>query len=215
MLSNRRTLLNKLLNKYSFEITGWVLDIGGKRYFKKGNFIKPKKNIKKWEYLNIDPSTNPDYCCNADDIPLKNETVDTILLLETLEYISNTDSVLEEVHRVLNRGGNCIISIPFLNPIHGDFRIDKKRYTEKYIKELIMRNGFSIKIFVKMGSIGSVIHDLILVSSTYAHPRKSALIPKLIRINLGLISPLFSFIDYMTEAQNNYITTGYFIIVKK
>ena len=49
---------------------------------------------------------------NAHCLPLKNEIFDYILCTEVIEHTIKPSKTLDEIARVLKKGGNCIISIP-------------------------------------------------------------------------------------------------------
>ena len=66
---------------------GRVLDIGGRKIGKRGIFSPPLDRVDLWEYLNTDPLTKPDYCCNAEKIPLPDFSVDTVIMTELLEKV--------------------------------------------------------------------------------------------------------------------------------
>ena len=64
---------------------GRVLDVGGKKIDRRGTFIPPFDQVNSWEYLNSDEKTKPDYCCSAENIPLEDASVDTVIMTEVLE----------------------------------------------------------------------------------------------------------------------------------
>ena len=82
-MTRRRYYLDNLLNQQDFN--GEILDIGGKKENKRGNF-DPKKftNVKSWEYLNIDPNTKPDYLMDLSDLGSIKKKFDFILICRCL-----------------------------------------------------------------------------------------------------------------------------------
>ena len=51
-------------------------------------------------------------------IPYKNNSVDEIFTRSTLEHLDNPQFILEEIHRVLKKGGKATILVPhFSNPL--------------------------------------------------------------------------------------------------
>ena len=113
MNSLRRYYLDQNLNKYSSLMKGKVLDIGGKKKNRRGSFINPVECVESWEYLNTDKTTGPDYCCSAEDIPLEDKSIDTVIMMELLEYLPSPKEVLDEIYRVLSDKGYVLISVPF------------------------------------------------------------------------------------------------------
>ena len=212
MISFRRLYLDECLERYKPLMKGRVLDVGGKRVGKRGSFRPPMEAVQNWEYLNTDESTEPDYCCNAEAIPLSNETVDTIIMTELMEYLPEPKKVLSEIYRIAKNSCNIFISIPLLNPIHGDYWADCVRYTPVMLHEMAEETGFHIIKIEPMGSVGAVIYDILRVATSYGDEsgglrRFSSLLLK----SRGL----FRWIDKKTERQKKYINTGYFLIMSK
>jgi SAM-dependent methyltransferase len=54
------------------------------------------------------------YNIEEGDLPLKDETFDLVLLLDVIEHLFDPDHVLDEILRVLKRGGYVIITTPNL-----------------------------------------------------------------------------------------------------
>ena len=212
MISLRRDSLDSLLKKHKSLMKGNVLDIGGKKNEPRGSFRPPHNNVKSWKYLNIDEKTKPDYHCDLNTIPLRDNSIDTIIMMEVLEYIPNPEKAFAEIYRVLNYEGHIIFSFPFLSPMHGDYWLDRARYTPVMIEEMVLPLGYKIILIESMGSVGSVIYDIIRASFGYASKKGYKLLFSKV---LVFISPLFRFIDYISKTQKKYINTGYFVTLKK
>jgi len=50
--------------------------------------------------------------CNTRELPFKNETFRQVLSLYNLEHTKDLQNVLAEIHRVLKRGGEILVSLP-------------------------------------------------------------------------------------------------------
>ena len=211
-LSLRRYYLDFYLNQHKNLMKGHVLDIGGKKDHPKGEFIPPKSGVDKWEYLNSDRNENPDILSDVENIPLKDKSIDTIIMTEVLEYLGNPMKALFELNRILSNDGNILISIPFMHPIHGDFLDDRARYTNTYLTEIFKKVGLNIVKIKPMGSVCSVIFDILRVTFSYANKTK---INTIVFIILHFFRPLFLKSDKLFKTQRKYINTGYFIVLKK
>ena len=212
MISFRRFYLDKFLYSNIQFIHGRVLDIGGKKIGKRGNFSPPLDNVEIWEYLNTDPLTDPDYCCSSENIPLPDVSVDTVIMTELLEYLPDPKLVLAEIYRVIKDKGKVLISVPFLNPIHGDYWVDRHRYTPVALKEMALKEGFSINKLEPMGSVGAVLYDILRVAFGYADVEVKY--RKCLQF-LERSKNLFFYIDRTFDKQKNYINTGYFMVISK
>jgi len=199
----RRYYLDKVLSNVNFY--GKVLDVGGKKENKRGVFRPPLDKVESWEYLNIDKSTNPDYFCSADKIPVDNNRFDMIILAEVIEHLLNPEDVLKECNRVLKKGGKIIVSIPFLNALHAD-PYDFQRWTDVKIENVFNKSGFKDISIKPMGGKIAVIYDLLYFSTTHTNLRS-----RIFRKILQISSPIFKILD----KPNRFATTGYFIEAKK
>ncbi len=86
---------------------------------------------------------------NAESIPGKKETFDTVLLLDVLEHIRKDSRVLLEVKRVLVPGGTAIITspaLPFLWSDHDKNQGHFRRYTKRDFIQLSKKAGLTTKI---------------------------------------------------------------------
>ncbi len=211
----RRVLLDNALYKNIALIKGRVLDIGGVRKSKRGKFVPPLQAVQLWQYANINPQTQPDFCCDAACIPAADGSYDTIVMTELLEYVVDAQAVLTEAYRLLSPGGICLVSVPFMNPIHGDNHADRQRFTELKLRELCGLAGFNSVSIEPMGAIFSVIYDSLYVSFGYAGAGPDKTVWKTARKFLELFKPLCLWLDGKSRRIRNYINTGYFIVLRK
>ncbi len=215
MITCRRKLLDKALEEAIPFMRGRVLDIGGRKVRHRGCFRPPVHQVDSWEYLNLDSSTQPDYCCDAAQIPIDDGIVDTIVMTEVLEYLERPESVLTEIYRLLSQNGVCIISVPFLHPVHGDWQSDRYRWTSVRLEELFRGAGFKEISIQPMGSVWAVLHDVLHVSWGYSHPNPNRMHIKILRKLLHWSTPLFEWLDTKTSVSDKYVNTGYFVVLKK
>lgn len=92
-------------------------------------------------------------------VPIRDEVADLVVAIEVLEHIPETDKVFDELRRILKKGGDLIMSVPFLYGIHDE--IDHIRLTEKAIKYLANKHGFRILDLRSTGGIFSVLGQLL------------------------------------------------------
>ena len=211
MHSLRRDCLDKLLEDNKEYFRGKILDLGGKKEGKRGNFDISKYSSEV-TYLNTDNSTCPDINSSAENIPIEDNTFDCVVATELLEYISDPKVVMEEVYRVMKVDGHAFISVPLLHPIHGDYNHDKLRFTESYLQALSNEIGFKEYKIQSMGSVGSVLFDILKISFGYAG---NSSLRGVFSYILFIFKPFFRLLDKMTENQKRFINTGYFLVLKK
>jgi SAM-dependent methyltransferase len=214
-LTCRRTLLDKALAANISLMKGKVLDIGGTKNNKRGNFNPPLNKVISWQYVNTNPQTQPDFCCDAANIPVGDGSFDTIIMTELLEYVQEPIMVLKEAFRLLKKEGMLIASVPFLNAVHGDNFADRQRFTQLKLQELSKNTGFEVVSIKPMGALFSVIYDFLYVSFSYTRTRPNAFAAKLARQILRPSKPLSLWLDRKMPNLANYINTGYFLILRK
>ena len=210
MHSFRRQKIDKLILMNVKFIKGEVLDIGGTNSTKEilNSILLNKINIK---ILNKNKKYKPDILSDFDYYNNFKKKYDTILSFELIEYLEHPKEFFNKVYKLLKPKGYMILSIPFLNPIHGD-KLDNYRITKKKLIEITKKEKFQIIKFQNVGSVGTVINDIIRASCGYASKSKKRKISILL---LFIFKWLFKLIDYLTPYQSEFINSGYFIILRK
>ncbi|MBD3390047.1 methyltransferase domain-containing protein [Candidatus Micrarchaeota archaeon] len=138
-----------IMKKYSNG--GDVLDVGSanspyKEYF---------PNITS---LDIDPKSGADIICDAENMEtLKNESFDLVLCTAVLEHTKKPWRVIDEMKRVLKKGGTIILTVPFMYPLHETPR-DYYRFTKYWLTDQfsdfrileLQANGGILKAFANL-----------------------------------------------------------------
>jgi SAM-dependent methyltransferase len=209
----RRHYVDKFLLETKF--IGKVLDVGGKKDNKRGSFRPPLNDVESWKYLNIDKTTNPDYCCGADDIPVDDNTFDIVMLAEVIEHLENPIKVLNECKRILKKDGKLVATIPFMYALHAD-PYDFQRWTDVKIRLELEKIGFSYIHIKPMGSVFGVIYDFLCISLNMESRNRNAIKNKIIRkFMMPILARLFLWLDKKYIYKSKAITGGYYIQAKK
>lgn len=85
----------------------------------------------------------PDVFADACNMPIANNSVDVVLILEVLEHVKNPADVCAEIARVLRHRGKLYLSMPFLYPIH-DAPHDYQRLTIHGLRYLLNQYDFVV-----------------------------------------------------------------------
>ncbi|MEK6890811.1 MAG: methyltransferase domain-containing protein [Nanoarchaeota archaeon] len=86
---------------------------------------------------------------NATNIPFKDGEISEVIILDVLEHIKDHEKVLDEIYRVLKKGGILIISVPndtllsYLNPIR--YAQHERHYKIKQLTGMLEKRGFRIE----------------------------------------------------------------------
>lgn len=206
-MSLRRHYITKMLGAQSLE--GRVLDVGGNKT-DRGYAQLSRNAATSWKALNIDAKAEPDYLCSAESIPVEDCSFETVLLIEVLEHLSNPETVLKEISRVLGVGGKLVLSVPLLTPLHG-CPYDFQRWSADKLRMEVEKQGFSVELLQPMGGIVAVVADLI---SKYARKSESRLTKSIVRRGIKLLTPVLLAFDRRLS-RHDRITTGYFLAAVK
>lgn len=106
----------------------------------------------------------PDVLADARALPFKDDSFDSALLLQVLEYIDDPQKVLSEISRILRRNGILILSVPFLYPIH-DPPFDQARYTMFFLKKLLKDSSMRVLVFESNGGILALVFQSVTLFS--------------------------------------------------
>lgn len=150
----RRLWLDSVLEAFSQEMRGVVVDVGGKRENKRGVFHPPEEHAKAWWYVNLDMDTKPNIYGDVQQIPLRGQSVDCILCTEVLEHLPHPQLCVDEMYRILRDDGLLLTSVPFLYPVHAD-PFDYQRFTEDGLRNLF-REFKSVDVYRMGGYPGSL-----------------------------------------------------------
>jgi SAM-dependent methyltransferase len=210
----RRKLIDGFLREQEPLLCGRVLDLGGKKFNRRGKWRPTPHASRTWEYLNLDPETRPDYLCSAELTFLEAATFDAVVVCELLEHVANPDFVLGEVRRLLRAGGRGIVTMPFLNQVHADPG-DYQRWTAQKIVNVLEENGLEVTRVQPNGSVFAVVFDLFMASLSRAgsSPGRRR-ITHLLRLCLGATLPVWRYFDLLAEPIAPWITTGWSVLFR-
>jgi SAM-dependent methyltransferase len=110
--------------------TGLVVGCSNKHYGK--NFL----------YTDIEKTGITDVINDGHCLPFKDNSFDTVMIIAVLEHVKEPQIVVNEIHRVLKKGGIVYSTTPFLQPYHPS-PTDYWRFTKEGLKHLF--RDFDIK----------------------------------------------------------------------
>lgn len=156
-----RSDLYKNIKAMAPDLQGRLLDFGCGR--------KPYKNLfTVTEYIGIDMETTGhqheyseiDVYYDGKTIPFPDESFDAVFCSEVFEHVFNLDEILPEIKRVLKKGGDMLVTVPFCWNEH-EAPYDFGRYTSFGVKHVMEKHGFEITLFRKSGHFAKVNFQLL------------------------------------------------------
>jgi 2-polyprenyl-3-methyl-5-hydroxy-6-metoxy-1,4-benzoquinol methylase len=202
--SSHRTYLSTLMLENSLRqcmtyVKGRLLDVGcGQRPYEKTFFSGAR------EYIGADYQTDrskPDIICSALDLPVPDNSFDTVTSTEVLEHVPDPLRALREMNRVLKPGGYLILATPMYWPRH-DLPYDFFRYPYDGLLYLMNESGFKV---VKMFNRGRS-YAFIGQAIQHVQPIRS-------RFVSWLINRFFLCCD--RRLQHDLITMGWTVVGQK
>ncbi len=200
---------------------GQLLDIGCA-----DQFLKPMLS-EECSYTGLDYpgtvdsmyGTRPMIFGDAQALPVKNASMDTIILLEVLEHVPDTGAVISEISRVLKSEGLFIFSMPFLYPIH-DAPFDFQRLTIHGLNRLMKDHSFEIKESQSFGSpiVTAALHTNIALAKTVLNCIEKKNPVFLLGLFLPLVIPVINILGWLSEKitpKDDFMPTGYMLIMRK
>lgn len=105
--------------------------------------------------------SRPDLNADAHRLPLRDASVDVVLMLDVLEHLRDPEAALREVARVMAPGARLVLQVPFLYPIH-DAPADYSRWTVYGHRSLAGRAGLQV---VEERSVGEPVETAALLAN--------------------------------------------------
>lgn len=149
--------LKKHLREYSLQIgySPLILDVGCANL--------PYKSLFDFgRYIAIDIKNNNggmNILGGVCSLPIKENAIDAVVCTEVLEHIKDTAKAVQELNRVLKKGGYLILSTPLLMGEHE--LVDFFRFTELCLHNYLEEGGFKVLRIRKRGGIFSSIGSII------------------------------------------------------
>lgn len=169
--------LLKGVQQYAPLIQGTILDIGaGKMPYK--HLFRSEK------YIALENHAYPHVDIVADvtkGIPLKKESVDSVVCFQVLEHINEPQQAIDNIYRVLKKGGRCLLTTHLAAPLHG-VPHDYYRFTPFAFKHLFRK--FSQLEIRPQGGAALSIMQLLVWGVSEKLPRLLAL-PLVILMNIA------------------------------
>jgi len=164
------------------------------------------------KYIGIDNQFGiPDIVANVTNVPLEDESADSVICSEVLEHLPAPMDCVKEMTRVLKTGGNIYITVPmywYLHYIPNDFW----RFTSYSLTAIMDRFGFRITELGRYGGlnyfIASRIGETIYNGFRKIFGKKIALI---LLVPIQILLYIYSMLDYFNKRD----AAGWYLLAEK
>jgi SAM-dependent methyltransferase len=133
-VSYRRKRVDADLTSVAHHFRGRVLDVGGAR--RRGRFEPPPGA--RWVVADLAGAC--DVRADVVALPFRAGAFDAVKATEILEHVPDPAAALRECARVLHAGGHLVLTVPFLERLHGDPG-DYARFTDTMWMRLLAEAG--------------------------------------------------------------------------
>lgn len=106
-----RTLLADFVRKNAPLLQGKILDVGGQDGKRYREFFP---HVTSYVVIDPDASAHPDIVASAEEMPVEDASADGILCCEVLMYIKDIQKAVDEMARVLKKGGTLMVTVSFM-----------------------------------------------------------------------------------------------------
>jgi SAM-dependent methyltransferase len=152
-----RALLRQQVERHARRLRGLTLDIGA------GELSRYRKLLPSAGYLKLDvqPAAGVHLIGSAEQLPIADAAVDSILCTQVLEHLRRPERAVAEMYRVLKPGGHCLVTVPQTNELHEEPH-DYFRYTGYGLRDLFEREGFVTITCEQRGGVFSVTAQVVI-----------------------------------------------------
>jgi len=128
--------LNGFVREAGFELNGLTLNAG------KGE-VDYQLDAEREISIDIQSDSGPEVVADLHHIPLRSETITTVVAICVLEHVARPWDVVREFNRILKAKGKLIVEVPFINPIHAAPH-DFFRFSIEGLEVVLNDNGFRV-----------------------------------------------------------------------
>lgn len=193
--------------------SGLVLNLGCGSYDRYRQFLERAGRV-----LNIDLKISPivDVIGDAHALPLKDNSIDSILCTQVFEHLLYPHIAIVEIARVLKPGGIAIISVPQTNELHEE-PFDYFRFTKYALTHLANEAGLEVVELIQRGGFYSVLSQSViryLIERYKGYQSKFA--NYIISLLAGIVGRMGMWMDCLDKsAANRKFALGWTIVLRK
>ncbi len=154
----------------------------------------------------------------GDEMPIQSHSIDFIICTEVLEHIRKPEKLISEINRVLKKGGNGIITVPWSARYHY-IPDDYYRFTKSKLEEMFI--DFSVRKIECRGTDVTAICSKIIVACVRTMLPNSAARALILPFTIALLAPLLCLavvlghLSLILKVGSEEDPLGYTILIQK
>lgn len=166
--------------------------------------------------LELEAGANIDYVGSVLDIPCSDNEFDLVVAQEVLEHVKDPHKAVEEIYRVLKKGGHFYLQLPFIIGFH-PCPNDYWRFTHEGIQELLEYSNFrTLELEITVGpAVG--FYRILVEFFSLCFSLGIPILYKPIKLTAAIIFWPIKLLDplLMKFKEANRIAGGYYVIGQK
>ncbi len=194
-------------------IEGAVLDIGSGKENDKSIKGLSTSVMARRKTINIVNGPGVDIIASVESLPLESESVAGVLFQGVIEHIQEPKIAINEINRVLKKGGYIYVEAPFMQHFHYD-PIDYYRFTDDGLAH-VFSNSFKIIEKGPLFGPSAVLQDVL--TEYFAVFFKSPYFYWGVKWILGWLFMFIKYIDYflVKRPRAKYLSLGVYVLGQK
>lgn len=162
-----------------------------------------------WTGIDVTPGSQVDFLIEENvPWPFEENSFDFVLCTEVLEHARDVEHVVSEMTRVVRVGGQILVTVPFLYPLHG-LPHDYRRMTPGGLKDLFRHA--EVEKSGLLGGVGSAVVTLWnnwMVFSAHELDRKTGLVGLLLRPVIIVLATVLNILGWLVDRIDRTRTFG-------
>ena len=159
--------------------------------------------------------SNLDFVSDICNMPIEDESFDAVMCIEVIEHVPNPVEALGEIHRVLKKGGNLILTAPFNSLTHYAPYHYSTGFSSYFYEHHLNNLGFEIIEIDANGNffefLGQETRRLKTVSSKYSNYKLNFFNKVTVYMILNLLNKL----SMKNKGSEELLCFGYQVLCKK
>ena len=149
------------------------------------------------------------------DIPVSDNNFDSVMCIEVIEHVPNPLEAIKEIHRVLKKGGNLILTAPFNSLTHYAPYHYSTGFNRYYYQHHLEDIGFEIEEIIPNGNYFEYLAQEVRRIKNVAFEYSSKNINIFYKIGLYIVLVLLGNLSKYDKGSDELLNFGYFVKAKK
>jgi SAM-dependent methyltransferase len=173
--------------------------------------------------LDIVPYAEVDLVADLGEVnPFKDKAFDVVVLMNVLEHVYESCSLLKSITRIVAPGGSVVITVPFLLKVH-QAPFDFSRYTPYFIEKMAADAGLQVESLQGYYDTQYLLNESLGNAWQYSIKTQSKLHQFIARALVFIIQRLVNWFGKLTRkgfiapvhSQSNPAPVGYLVLLRK